>query len=235
MNTDNQTTGYYTAIDERLYGPVQDDFKFDQLKCGNCNSELGDCECGNWEPVYLPPVKEGINMHGLKTPKGCDLDFYCNYPKCHCECVKSLPSYAVSPDLLLKERMVEFKDFGFITEEETGNKIAHPYPFQLGDYKPASLDNAGKVEGETLAKYIEWIKRNANKINEHSWKVYKEQILAHVEDCEAAIADHPRSFTSKDMEAFAELCIREGWTIYTVCVRDQISELLNKFINRDDK
>lgn len=36
-----------------------------------------------------------------------------------------------------------------------------------------------------LMKIIEYIERNANKINEHTWKVYKEQILGHVEDAKA--------------------------------------------------
>lgn len=35
-----------------------------------------------------------------------------------------------------------------------------------------------------IQKTIQSIKRNAEKINEHTWKVYKEQILAHVEDAE---------------------------------------------------
>ncbi len=35
-----------------------------------------------------------------------------------------------------------------------------------------------------IQKTIQSIKRNVEKINEHTWKVYKEQILAHIEDAE---------------------------------------------------
>lgn len=37
---------------------------------------------------------------------------------------------------------------------------------------------------DELYKITEYIGRNAGKITEHTWKVYKEQILAHVEDAE---------------------------------------------------
>lgn len=40
-----------------------------------------------------------------------------------------------------------------------------------------------------VEKIIEYIERNCNKITEHTWKVYKEQILSHVEDAKALLAD----------------------------------------------
>jgi len=39
-----------------------------------------------------------------------------------------------------------------------------------------------KKEVERLKKICEYIERNATKINEHTWKAYKEQILGHCED-----------------------------------------------------
>jgi hypothetical protein len=41
-----------------------------------------------------------------------------------------------------------------------------------------------KKRFDELFKITEYVGRNANKINEYTWKAYKEQIIAHVEDAE---------------------------------------------------
>lgn len=56
------------------------------------------------------------------------------------------------------------------------------------------------VTGEAgqIMKYAEYIRRNADKINQHTWKVYKEQILMHVENIEAIAAS--RTSDARELE-----------------------------------
>lgn len=50
------------------------------------------------------------------------------------------------------------------------------------------LPSSTSVQVEELIKEVGYIKINAEKINEHTWKVYKEQILKHIEEAEAIAA-----------------------------------------------
>lgn len=52
---------------------------------------------------------------------------------------------------------------------------------------------------EEIKKQIESIRRNAEKINEHTWKVYKEQILSHVEHAEALVGINDEQTIKKDI------------------------------------
>jgi hypothetical protein len=69
---------------------------------------------------------------------------------------------------------------------------------------PSKVSEASDNNGE-LKKIIGYIKRNAEKINEHTWNVYKEQILGHIEDAEYFMLPTPVDAEGKKDKEIIEL------------------------------
>lgn len=210
-NTSNPTSGYYTPIDRRIYGPVDEHIIFD----------VND--------LYK-------NMPILVT-NNIKRDYFL-----------SLPSYAVSPDLELKEKMYQFIDFVLVNRKDTGALIATTPKHVL---KASTSANPVKASGEGDEYLI-------NKIGPVEFDTplgFTGNINIKSREGLEITIDGNRSFTSKDMEVVLDLIglkFRDkelvavahptnGNTMWMVDEKSKwsmpitTSELLNQFLNREVK
>jgi hypothetical protein len=65
---------------------------------------------------------------------------------------------------------------------EAINNGTNPYRYIETPSVPLPVQGEEEKEVARLRQIIEYIGRNAEKINDHTWEVYKEQILLHVQD-----------------------------------------------------
>ncbi len=106
---------------------------------------------------------------------------------------------------------------------ETGWAILEDKPKDLIDWiakdgLPATKSILAELKGinaiTIIPKEVESIKRNCEKINEHTWEVYKEQVLGHVEEIEfylPFIKTTAQEEMFSNMQYYMEHCERNGY------------------------